>query len=621
MGSPMKRSLALLVLLLLALPVCAQDWMEIRSPHFIVLTDSGLSNGRAAALHFEQMRQLFGELLQQRDIRSSGPFTLYVFKTTRGMRQQLPMFHGQPASQPGLFVAADDGDYVALDWSDPNAIPVIAHDYAHVILDANTPPMPVWYDEGIAELLATLTFRYQDVDFGARPAYVNQALGGKLMPTAQFLKLGHGARGTGEDDRHSAYHAQAWLMVSWMQAHHMLPQCNQFSGLILMKHLAPEDAFQQAFQMTPVEFDKTLAAYLAAGNQPQSLALPDNLNDVSTYAYQSEKLPARAAQVALIDLRAHIGDYNDQSINELNAVLQQDQYNAGAQRTLGYIYLRKGDLAQAKTHLDQAIDLDKHDARAHYYAAALLSRSKDVGASSSAIFQMRANLLTALDGEPSLADGWALLGFVYEAQEKWVDAINTMLKAIKMSPRNDEYRLALARIYSKAGDTTAASALFDYLKDSPDPDVAAKVQAAQAQIEAAKHAAPKDSRFSTPPLPQTYDDPKWRPKPGQKDPGEQISDDSDDAATAAAKAAPKVDKRPVQFMKGRLVEVTCQPNGAATLTIAFGKRTMKLLTPDYKKAVLINADAFSCGWRDVAVAANYRASSPTTGDLVSLELQ
>ena len=620
MGSPMKRSLLFLVLLL-ALPACAQDWMEIRSPHFIVLTDAGLTQGRAAALHFEQMRQLFGELIQQGDIRSSGPFTLYVFKTTREMRRQLPTFHGQPTNQPGLFVSADDGDYVALDWSDANAIPAIAHDYAHVILDANTLPMPVWYDEGIAELLATLTFRYQDVDYGARPAYVKQALGGKLMPTAQFLKVPLHAPGTGEDDRHSAYHAQAWLMVSWLQSHHMLPQCNQYAGLVLMKHTPPDEAFQQAFQMTPAEFDKTLAAYLAAGNQPQSLPLPDNLNEISTFAYQSEKLNPRVAQVALVDLRAHIGDYVDQSIGDLNAMLQQDQYNAGAQRTLGYIYLRKGDLANAKAHLDQATDLDKHDARAHYYAAALLSRSKDVAASSNAVFQMRGNLLTALDLEPSLADGWALLGFVYEAQEKWVEAINTMLKAIKMSPRNDEYRLALARIYSKAGETSAASALFDYLKDSPDPEVAAKVQAAQAQIEAAKHGPAKDSRFSTPALPQSYDDPKWRPKPGQKDPSEQIADDSDDAALAAAKAPPKADNRPVQFLKGKLVGVDCSPNGAATLTIVFGKRTLKLTTPDYKKAVLINADAFSCAWRDVGVAANYRASSPTTGDLVSLELQ
>jgi Tfp pilus assembly protein PilF len=615
----MKRSLALLALLLLALPACAQDWMEIRSPHFIVVTDAGLSNGRAAALHFERMRQLFGELLQQGDVRSSGPFELLVFKNTRGMRQQLPMWHGQPTAQPGLFIAADDGDYAALDASDPNAIAAIAHDFAHVVLDANTPPMPLWYDEGMAEQLATLTFGYKDVNYGARPPYVDQAA--RLMPTAEFLQIGRRSSVFHENDRRSRYHAQAWLMISYLQSHHLLEQCKEYSRLVLLERIAPADAFQRAFQQSPAEFDKTLAAYLAAGNQPQSLALPDNLNEVSTYAYQSRKLNSREAQVALTDFRAHTGDYAEQSIQELNAVLQQDQYNAAAQRTLGYIYLEKGDLVQAKVHLDQSNDLDKSDARAHYYAAVLLSRSKDVGTASTAIFQMHGLLVKMLDLDPSSADGWALLAFTYEADEKWVDAINTMLKALKMSPRNDAYRLALARIYSKAGQPDAANALLDYLRNSPDPEVVAKVQAAAAQIEAAKHAPPKNTRYDTRPLPQSYDNPKWQPKPGQKDPEAQIADEDEDAKIAAAKAPPKPDARPIQFLKGKLVDVSCQPSGAATLTVVFGKKTVKLATPDYKKLVLIGADSFSCTWKDVAVAANYRESSPTTGELVSLELQ
>ena len=56
--------------------------------------------------------------------------------------------------------------------------------------------------------------------------------------------------------------------------------------------------------------------------------------------------------------------------------------------------------------------------------------------------------------------------------------------------------------------------------------------------------------------------------------------------------------------------------------LASGKKTVQLATPDYKKLVLIGADAFSCDWKDVRVAVNYRgSSSSTTGDLVSLELQ
>ena len=36
------------------------QWVEIRSPNFSVITDAGDKRGRDVALHFEQMRSVFG---------------------------------------------------------------------------------------------------------------------------------------------------------------------------------------------------------------------------------------------------------------------------------------------------------------------------------------------------------------------------------------------------------------------------------------------------------------------------------------------------------------------------------------------------------------------------------
>jgi len=36
------------------------QWMEIRSPHFSVVTDAGEKRGREVAMRFEQMRAVFG---------------------------------------------------------------------------------------------------------------------------------------------------------------------------------------------------------------------------------------------------------------------------------------------------------------------------------------------------------------------------------------------------------------------------------------------------------------------------------------------------------------------------------------------------------------------------------
>src|SRR5258707_11367726 len=114
MDSAMPRLLRLcLACCALALPALAQDWIEVRSPNFIVTTDTGLSSGRAVVLRFERMRQVIGSILQHADVHASVPLHILAFKTTREMQTALP--HGAPGGS--LYVATRDADYVLLDLS------------------------------------------------------------------------------------------------------------------------------------------------------------------------------------------------------------------------------------------------------------------------------------------------------------------------------------------------------------------------------------------------------------------------------------------------------------------------------------------------------------------------
>jgi hypothetical protein len=101
-----------------------------------------------------------------------------------------------------------------------------------------------------------------------------------------------------------------------------------------------------------------------------------------------------------------------------------------------------------------------------------------------------------------------------------------------------------------------------------------------------------------------------------------VATDSDDEnAEAATPAAPQVDKRPIQFLKGKLISIDCSQDMAATLTVSAGMKILKLHTPDYKSLTLVGADQFSCDWRGRQVSVNFRARGKDEGDLVTLELQ
>ena len=89
-----------LYLALLALVFCARSqagntppspWLEIRSGHFVVVTDAGEKKGREIALRFEQMRSVFAILLGKPKLNQSVPLTILAFKSDKSYYQLAPL--------------------------------------------------------------------------------------------------------------------------------------------------------------------------------------------------------------------------------------------------------------------------------------------------------------------------------------------------------------------------------------------------------------------------------------------------------------------------------------------------------------------------------------------------
>ena len=161
-----------------------------------------------------------------------------------------------------------------------------------------------------------------------------------------------------------------------------------------------------------------------------------------------------------------------------------------------------------------------------------------------------------------------------------------------------------------------AAALLENLKTSQNPQVA---QAAKKNLEnlptLKKYGVlPQTEVASVPPKPP--DEPKHS-KQETADTGEEPSSEHELRGPAAS----QIDKRKVQFLKGKLVSVDCAQEPIAVLTVVAGKKTLKLRSEDYKSITLIGTDEFSCDWKDRSVAINYRAGGKADGDLVSLEIQ
>ena len=69
------------------------------------------------------------------------------------------------------------------------------------------------------------------------------------------------------------------------------------------------------------------------------------------------------------------------------------------------------------------------------------------------------------------------------------------------------------------------------------------------------------------------------------------------------------------------MSVDCSSAPKAVLAITAGSKSLKLQIQDKAHVIVMGADDFSCDWKAKNVAVNYRESTESDGEVVSLEIQ
>src|SRR5437868_3147377 len=105
----------------------AQNWVEVKSPNFTIVTDAGDKRGREVALRFEQMRHIFGSLVLREKMNTAVPLAIIAFRDNKGLRQVSPLWKGKPIELDGVYYQGDDKHFIALDLSSQGGWNVVFH--------------------------------------------------------------------------------------------------------------------------------------------------------------------------------------------------------------------------------------------------------------------------------------------------------------------------------------------------------------------------------------------------------------------------------------------------------------------------------------------------------------
>ncbi len=453
----------------------AQEWYKIRSPHFLVYTDTSQKHGREVALRFEKMRSVFEKLLSTERVSSAVPLEIIVFRNAKEFEENISSKHFKP--KPGLagaFYSHSDTNFALIDGSKDAGFPVAFHEYAHSILHANFTNIPLWFDEGFAEYYATTKIIYGQVEIGDSPRYANSFFYGRaLMPVVDLFAVNRSSNIYNEHELKTAvFYGESWLFVHYLFDRQKMSGFAKYVDLTAGQHMPIAQAIQAAFGMSPKQLDADLAAYRTLGTR-QTYRAPESGKD-DPNSYSAEQLEPDAAAAILANFRFHLGLDRDEAMDDLTAIVARNPSQKNAILGLAFAELAKKEFKLAELQLNRLLSEDKKDARAHLlYGQSQLSLALDSEEQQEHFVSAWDHLKTAVRLDPSVAEAHNLLSSAYAGMHDLQGAISEAKIAASLNRSNQKYFMNLGKLLLDSKNGSAAEPIFQQLTYSSDPEISA----------------------------------------------------------------------------------------------------------------------------------------------------
>lgn len=470
---------ALLLLLFAPLP-WAQDserdatWLEVRSPHFVVISNADEDQSRGVVEDFERARAMAHALVetlarhlslppgQPFSLDPDGPVIIIAVKDQQGMRQLLPQFwEGRRPCPAGVFWKGPNKYHIALrvDVADDVLYRRVVHEYVHLLRSVNLPGAPAWLDEGLSELVEAVAAERrsgariraeESIDVGLPVARHLRLLRSRsMLPIEELFSTARNAHD--RDARNVAvFYAQSWALTHYFvfgeragQLQRALPDYLGF----LRQMADPIEAGVQAFGDLD-ELGVALDAYVRAGRF-RSLRV-DALTGAPRLANASLTVRGLSPAESLA-ARGNFLVYGERpkaAETLLSVALQLDPDQPLASESMGYLHFLQNEPEDALRWFTRAAATDRASYLTYFYRAVLSESTgrteKTYTGGGTGVEQ---DLLRAISLNATFAPAHAhLAGLLATQPGRITEAVQHAQEAVALEPENSHYWVDLGQL-------------------------------------------------------------------------------------------------------------------------------------------------------------------------------
>lgn len=243
-----------------AADAAGRTWIEAKSPHFAVISDTGERTTRSIAWQFEQVRTAIAAFWSWANVELDRPLVVIAVGDEAGMKALAPQFWEQrgdlrPAS---VFVTGPDRHYIALrtdvkaaDHVGINPYVVAYWSYVDLIINAAIKrELPLWFSRGLASVMSNTIVRESRLDVGQPiPWHLRRLQSGGRLKLADLVKVDRTSPWYTDATRLDTFDAECWAFVHYLMfgdegAHRQ--QFDRFLALIVAGN-PPASALEGAF--------------------------------------------------------------------------------------------------------------------------------------------------------------------------------------------------------------------------------------------------------------------------------------------------------------------------------------------------------------------------------------
>jgi len=486
----MTRSFAFIFLL--AATVCGramaapEQWVEVSSQHFTVITDSSDKQGRHILDQFERMRWMFHEIFPKANVDPALPITVIATRNEKGFQSLEPATYltvGQ-LKLDGLFLRTPEKNYILLrlDTNDQHPFASIYHEYTHLQFSDSLEWMPLWLNEGFAEFFQNTDIHNKDAQVGEPSVddilYLRQ---NRILPLDVLLKVDANSPYYHEEQKGSVFYAESWALTHFLEMQDHEKKTHWLSSYITLvhQHEDPVAAGEKAFGNLK-QLQSALEGYIRAGEYKE-FVLSSAAAPLDEASYKGKALTQAEADAIRADFLVYVRRTQD-ARTLLDAVLKADPNNVRAHETMGYLAFQEGDREGARKWFEKAVKLDSQSYLAHYYFAVM---SMNGGTGSLNDPQIEASLRAATKLNPTYAPAYDQLAALFAMRRKNLDEAHMLnLQAVQLDPSNLTYRMNSASVLMTMGRfNDATTVLKNAIKVAKNPDEVAMVEGRIKEVE------------------------------------------------------------------------------------------------------------------------------------------